>query len=933
MSKFNRRRMRKSSALPGQFSLEHLETRTLLSGQLYIVNNGAQKIQQYSTTGTAINTSLIPNLKDVNGIAVSGSTIFETNYSFHTVGEYTTSGLPINTNLIAGLNEPEGIFVSGSDLFIADSGTGTIGEYTTSGAVINAALVTGLNQPVGLVVSGSNLYVTLAGGSVNEYTTSGTVVAAPLISGLSSASGIVLDGSDLFVEDYSFDQIGEYNATTGAAINASLIIGLNSPFGLALDGSTLFVSNNNGVGEYTTAGTTINAHLIAGTTELLGIAVVDPPPLPPAGSPDSTFNNGNPVALNFAAQASALTSAGQTILAGLKPSGNGTAAVLEQLTTTGALDTSFGSNGFVTDTATGDEAFYSVVTEADGTIVAAGVSHQNLLLAGYNADGSVDRSFGSGGREVISIAGASSIAYGLTTDANGNLLVVGSTGNQFLIDRFSALGQQDATFNSGAPLVFGTASDGDVLGKVAVESNGDIVAAGASAGSVAVVRFAPSGALDSTFGTGGILILSQLTAPDLLGKPDYTEGLTIDSQNRILVANTNAAGDFAAARLTPGGYLDSTFGTGGIVASNFGGTDDADFIAVQPDTSQILIAGTTTTNGVVSALIAAYTPTGLLDTTFGNAGTEILDAGVSATPTQLQTVLLVPRPQAEGIGTIIQQVFGTYGNGKITVGQSTDGSGKASGIVQRFNAQPPTDTPLQIGTLGATLSIKLPTAVIGGAKTKTVVPVIVKNSGNQLVSGPVTVSVFFSLGPSLGGATQLAAISPTVHLRASTRDVVHLRIPAIPALPAGVYYLIAEVTAPDGSTTGVAGPSTTLSPPFAEIAISAVTGPTKPIAPGKPTAVTFKLQNEGNVIANANVELTITASTDTTAADGQTLAAIPWKLTLKPGQLRQFRIPLRLAKTFGAGQDYLIVDLNLAAVTDIVVPNISAFSASTVTVT
>jgi uncharacterized delta-60 repeat protein len=448
-----------------------------------------------------------------------------------------------------------------------------------------------------------------------------------------------------------------------------------------------------------------------------------------------------------------------------------------------------------------------------------------------------------------------------------------------------------------------------------------------------LVRLTPAGTLDPTFGVGGILTLSQLTAPDLLTKLDFTEGLTIDSQSRILVANTNAAGDFAAARITPGGYLDSTFGTGGIVTSNFGGTDDADFIAVQPDGSQILIAGTTTLNGVVTALTAAYTQTGVLDTNFGSGGTEILGGGLSATPTDLQSSPLVIRPQAQGIGSIISQVYGTYGNGKITVGKSTNAPAQSSGIVQRFTAPAPTDTPLQSGTLAATLSAKLPTAVIGGAKSKTVVPVIVKNSGNQLISGPVTVSIFFSLGQSLGGATQLAEVNPRVRLKAAARAVVHLRIPTIPALPAGIYYLIAEVDAPDGTSTGVAGSTTTLSPPFAEIAISAVTAPTKPVAPGRPTAITFKLQDQGNIIVNAKIELTITASTDTTAADGQNLTAIPWKLTLKPGQLREFRIPLRLAKTFAAGEYYLIVDLNLASVLDIVVPNISAFSGSTLTVT
>ncbi len=122
-----------------------------------------------------------------------------------------------------------------------------------------------------------------------------------------------------------------------------------------------------------------------------------------------------------------------------------------------------------------------------------------------------------------------------------------------------------------------------------------------------------------------------MAAPDLLsGQPDHTEGLTIDSQGRILVANTSPQGDFATARLTSAGSLDGAFGSGGIVTTDFGGSDDADFVYVQPDGSQILVAGTSTGGGAVQEAIAAYTPAGMLDTTFGNAGKELLSTGVSA---------------------------------------------------------------------------------------------------------------------------------------------------------------------------------------------------------------------------------------------------------------------------------------------------------------
>ncbi len=688
----------RSAGIPrSHHSIEILEQRVLLSGspgQIFVVNRDQNNVSEYSNTGAPLSTPLV-SIDEPNGVAVSGSDLFVTSYSLGTIGEYTTSGATVNASLVSGLGVPFGIAVSGSDLFVASASDNTIGEYTTSGATVNASLVSGLGEPIGIAVSGSDLFVTNeTAGTIGEYTTSGATVNAALVSGLTEPVGIAVSGSDLFVSNFSIGTIGEYTIT-GAKVNASLLKGLNQPDAIAVDGLDLFIANDAGnangagtIGEYTTAGATIDPALVSGLSEAIGIAFEATPPGPPPGSPDPTFNSGNPVNLGFAAQASTITPAGQTLLAGLETSsvaGN-SQAVLEQLNADGSIDSSFGSAGIVTDAATNDEAFYGVITESSGSIVAAGISNGDLLLAGYNSDGSVDSSFGAGGRVTLPVAGANNAtAYGITTDASGNIVVVGSAGGQFLADRFTASGIQDPAFNNGSPLLFGTASDGEVLGKVAVQSNGGIVADGASAGSVVVVRLASAGGLDPTFGGGGVVTLSQLAAPDLLpGQPDHTEGLTIDSEGRILVANTSSGGDFATARLTPAGSLDTTFGSGGVVTTDLGGSDDADFVAVQPDGSQIIVAGTSTSGGVVQEAITAYTPAGVLDMSFGNFGTELLSTGLSAAPALLHLPARPVGPQAEGSGTVLELVFGNLAGGKIVVGAGRQSPGAGSGVVQRL---------------------------------------------------------------------------------------------------------------------------------------------------------------------------------------------------------------------------------------------------------
>jgi hypothetical protein len=68
--------------------------------------------------------------------------------------------------------------------------------------------------------------------------------------------------------------IGEYT-TAGATVNAALVLGLNGPKGLAVSGSNLFVASEGSgtIGEYTTAGATVNAALVSGLNTPQGLAV------------------------------------------------------------------------------------------------------------------------------------------------------------------------------------------------------------------------------------------------------------------------------------------------------------------------------------------------------------------------------------------------------------------------------------------------------------------------------------------------------------------------------------------------------------------------------------------------------------------------------------------------------------------------------------
>src|SRR5205823_1660150 len=123
------------------------------------------------------------------------------------------------------------------------------------------------------------------------------------------------------------------------------------------------------------------------------------------GSLDSSFGNNGLVITDFGFDSQAFALAVQTdgkiVVAGYTFTGGSQYDfALARYNTDGSLDTTFGTNGeVVTDFGTGGDEALAVVIDADGKIVVAGYtftgdSQYDFALARYNADGSLDTSFG-----------------------------------------------------------------------------------------------------------------------------------------------------------------------------------------------------------------------------------------------------------------------------------------------------------------------------------------------------------------------------------------------------------------------------------------------------------------------------------------------------------------------------------------------------------
>jgi uncharacterized delta-60 repeat protein/uncharacterized repeat protein (TIGR01451 family) len=158
-----------------------------------------------------------------------------------------------------------------------------------------------------------------------------------------------------------------------------------------------------------------------------------------SGDLDPTFGTGGKVTTDFAgsnagANGVALQADGKIVAAGFADSGSGSDFALARYNPDGSLDASFGTGGKVTtDFAGGSDSAFGVALQADGKIVAAGFadsgSRGDFALARYNPDGSLDASFGTGGKVTTDFAGSGDEAFGVALQADGKIVAAGFAGS------------------------------------------------------------------------------------------------------------------------------------------------------------------------------------------------------------------------------------------------------------------------------------------------------------------------------------------------------------------------------------------------------------------------------------------------------------------------------------------------------------------------
>ncbi len=295
--------------------------------------------------------------------------------------------------------------------------------------------------------------------------------------------------------------------------------------------------------------------------------------------------------------------------------------VLVAFDAAGQLDRSFGVNGAAIADFGVDSYGFGFLVQPDGKLVQVGTLSGNskFALARFDSNGNVDPTFGSAGKVTTSFdaqGGATAQAVALQSD--GKLVVAGgmsgpsAPGGAFALARYRSDGSLDDSFGIGGKIwtSFGAESpQGAGAQSVVVQADGKILVAGNGSGAQLLARYNVDGTLDTSFGGDGKVSIQFDNSSALLS-------MTLQPDGKIITAGyviSRAGNDFALVRLNPDGSLDTSFDSDGMVATDFGSIDHAVGVLVQSD-GKILAVGLT--GGGSNVALARYNGNGTLDPTF-----------------------------------------------------------------------------------------------------------------------------------------------------------------------------------------------------------------------------------------------------------------------------------------------------------------------------
>lgn len=303
----------------------------------------------------------------------------------------------------------------------------------------------------------------------------------------------------------------------------------------------------------------------------------------------------------------------------------------------GSLDGTFGTNGKVTTNFGSNwNEGYSVAIQQDGRIIVAGFAGYSnaFALVRYNTDGSLDNTFGIGGKVTTDFGVIEENHNSIAIQSDGKIVVAGTTGisqsRVFAVARYNTNGNLDISFGLSGKITTDFGIGANVGWSLAIQPDGRIVVAGNSANATdfdfALVRYNIDGTMDTSFNMNGIV------TTDFGANNDLGRSVAIQPDGKIVVggvSGTGAGTDFALARYNTDGTLDNTFSTDGKVTTDYESDSDAGMSVVIQSDGRIVMVGHALTTGATNdyLALARYNTNGTLDNSFGSGGKVITAFG------------------------------------------------------------------------------------------------------------------------------------------------------------------------------------------------------------------------------------------------------------------------------------------------------------------
>jgi uncharacterized delta-60 repeat protein len=377
------------------------------------------------------------------------------------------------------------------------------------------------------------------------------------------------------------------------------------------------------------------------------------------GSPDPAFGSGTPAAFGRvvtdfpgregATRVTVLAGAGLLVAGYVRGLDGDLDVGLASYQEDGQLNAAYGTAGTVVSEIpfANDDFARAVAVQGDGKIVVAGggavaQGTSDFSVARYDADGVPDAGFGVGGK-VSTDFGGRELASGVAIQTDGKIIVAGTADGDFAVARYETDGELDLTFGIGGTVRTNLSGRPGFASAVALQPDGSIVLVGQSDVSAqpgfAVVRYDNSGALDVSFGSGGIVTIDFEENGEAMA-------VALQPDGKIVVAGEAFYGSgpayFALARLNVDGTLDDgspsdttagdSFGEDGIVThAVLGDSDRATAVAIQADgkivaAGEVAVADPEDPEYFLYSLgaVVRYQEDGTVDRAFGDNGTLIL---------------------------------------------------------------------------------------------------------------------------------------------------------------------------------------------------------------------------------------------------------------------------------------------------------------------